>query len=239
MDIQEEVKHGIKIASRADLIWGWSTPAGKSRALRRENFIIEIAGLEENQRVLELGCGTGFHTAEISKSKAKIIGVDISPDLINVARQRANFPNVKFIVADAHNLPFPNKFFDSIVGVSVLHHLEMDKVFKEIRRLLKTKGKIVFSEPNMMNPQIFLMKNIPWFKKLLNEIPNETAFFRSYLSIFLKKQGFKNIKVIPFDFLHPLMPAFLVFFMNRISLSMEKIPLLKEIAGSLLISAER
>ena len=67
---------------------------------------------------------------------------------------------------------------DSVVGSSVLHHLEVDAALKEIWRVLKPGGLVFFTEPNMMNPQIAVQENVPAIKERLGDSsPDETRSF--------------------------------------------------------------
>lgn len=236
----QEIAHGKKIAHEAEMIWGLETPAGKKRAERRGYLIVSLAGIRAGKKVLEVGCGTGVYTEKLAKIiGADIFAIDISPDLLSKARDKIGYANVNFIEADLENLPFPDESFDAVVGVSILHHVGIDEALREIRRVLRPGGSIVFSEPNMMNPQIVIQKNISFIKKRLGDSPGETAFFRWQLSRILENAGFVNVKVVPFDFLHPLMPEKLINFTARFGLILEKFPVVKEFAGSLLISAHR
>jgi hypothetical protein len=91
----------------------------------------------------------------------------------------------------------------------------------------------------MMNPQLLIQKNVKPIKKIriLGETLDETAFFRWRLSHDLKRVGFTDISIVPFDFLHPWTPPFVIPVVNKIGTLAEKIPLIKEIAGSLIINA--
>jgi hypothetical protein len=102
---------------------------------------------------------------------------------------------------------------------------------------LKPGGRIAFTEPNMLNPQIALQKNIPWLKRKLGDSPDETAFFSWKIKKFLTSAGFINVQATPFDFLHPAIPPKLINPVLGISKIAEKTPLLKAIAGSLFIQA--
>ena len=55
---------------------------------------------------------------------------------------------------------------------------EIEEALRDIYRVLKPGGTIYFTEPNMLNPQIAMQKNIPWIKRKLGDSPDETAFFR-------------------------------------------------------------
>ena len=189
------------------------------------------------QKVLELGCGTGYFTQSLAATGAQITAIDISAELLEVARRGCNYTNVTFDIQNAYALTYPDETFDSIVGSSVLHHLEINPALREIHRVLKKGGAIYFTEPNMMNPQIAVQKNVPAIKKRLGDSPDETAFFRGPLKRRLKRVGFHAIRIEPFDFLHPKIPRGSIRVIEEVGRVLEKIPLLREIAGSLYIRA--
>ncbi|MBI4981624.1 MAG: class I SAM-dependent methyltransferase [Candidatus Omnitrophica bacterium] len=235
-----EVIHGKKIKDHAESVWGWASPAGKIRAQRRAEYLCDLGNFVNSNFVLELGCGTGEFTSRfLRKGVKKLAAVDISFDLIKKAKEKCQENKVYFIVADAEALPFKGKAFDEIVGVSILHHLNLGIILREVYRTLKQKGKLVFSEPNMLNPQIFLVKNILFLKRLSGDVDSESAFIRWRVKNTLKGSGFSAIKVFPFDFLHPATPAKLVGFVSLLGRLVERIPVLKEISGSLLIYAQK
>jgi ubiquinone/menaquinone biosynthesis C-methylase UbiE len=187
---------------------------------------------------LEIGCGTGLFTRLVNeKSGASILATDISYELLKEAREK--FPQGKFVLDDAMNMQFADASFDVVFGSSVIHHLDLKKSAQEIYRVLKPGGRMVFAEPNMLNPQIFIQKNIPFIKRWLGDSPDETAIVRWKYKKLLKETGFKNIRIFPYDFLHPLTPRFLIPLVDRLGRLIEKIPLLRELAGSVIIYAEK
>jgi len=236
--LENEIEHGKFLAREgAGEVWNWESPAGKLRWQRRVKIL--TTHLKSSDEVLEIGCGTGYFTKEIAKTGAQVTAIDISPELLNIARQEITGLNVSFLLDNAYELSFKNDSFDSIVGSSVLHHLEIDKAISEMFRVLKPGGSIFFTEPNMMNPQIALQKNIPALKRRLGDSPDETAFFRWSLNKLLRKSGFIEIIIKPFDFLHPALSPSLIQFISSLGEAVEKTPILKEIAGSLYISAKK
>jgi hypothetical protein len=62
------------------------------------------------------------------------------------------------------------------------------------------------SAPNMLNPQIAIQKNVSWVKRKLGDSPDETAFFHWPLQRLLERTGFRDVRIDPFDFLHPKTP---------------------------------
>jgi ubiquinone/menaquinone biosynthesis C-methylase UbiE len=234
--LSHEIEHGkFLISSGAGEVWNWESPAGKVRWRRRVEMLKSV--LHNGDHVLELGCGTGYFTRELVKLNIEIDAIDISPELIEEAKHIIKDKNVSFLVQNAYETHFNAALFDAVIGSSVLHHLEITKAISEIFRVLKPGGVMAFTEPNMLNPQIALQKNIPWLKRKLGDSPDETAFFRWKINKLLHNEGFTDITVMPFDFLHPAIPNKLIGPISATSRIVEKTPLLKEIAGSLYIKA--
>jgi hypothetical protein len=98
---------------------------------------------------------------------------------------------------------------------------------------------MMFTEPNMMNPQVALTKNVPSLKRQAGDSPDETAFFRWQITQKIREHNFVDVSVKPFDFVHPQTPALLLNLTERLTIILEKIPLVKEIAGSLIIQCRK
>jgi SAM-dependent methyltransferase len=237
----KEREHFDRLAeTTGDTWWGNKTPAGIKRLQRRASVVTDRLGRLRDPVILELGCGAGtFSQYVLGLSPARhLIGCDSSPKAVQIAADRcATYDNARFEVADATLLPHPAQTFDAVVGTSILHHLPLEIALQECFRVLKPNGVIWFSEPNMMNPQVAIQKNVGFIKRILDDTEDETAFFRWPLAMTLRKIGFQNVSVQPHDFLHPTIPRLLISFVDRLGRGVEKIPLLREIAGSLWISA--
>ena len=234
--VTKEIRHGRFLAKYgAGEIWNWESPAGKLRWARRVKMLSKHLGA--GMRVLELGCGTGYFTRELARSRADIVAIDVSPELLEIARANCSGRNVRYEIQNASALSYPDGVFDSVVGSSVLHHLEIEEALREIHRVLKAGGTIYFTEPNMLNPQIAVQKNVPWVKRKLGDSPDETAFFRWPLRRLLEQTGYRDVRIDPFDFLHPKTPVPLVNRLNALGQFLEDVPVLSELAGSLYIRA--
>lgn len=236
---EHEIEHGKKLSEGgAEGIWGWGTPAGEVRFKRRAEWISTHAGLKAGIQALEIGCGTGNFTAAFAASGADILALDISENLLEKARARALPENVRFICQPFESLQMMGAF-DAVIGSSVLHHLEIKPALDAIFQLLKPGGTMAFAEPNMLNPQIMIQKNIPWIKERMGDSPDETAFFRGQMIALLKRSGFEEVEVMPLDWLHPAIPAGAIKAFLKIGSVLEKTPLLRSLAGSLYICARR
>ena len=66
--------------------------------------------------------------------------------------------------------------FDTIVGVSVLHHLNMELTLRNTFPVLRPGGRFAFSEPNMANPQVWAERHVSWVARRRHVTEHETAF---------------------------------------------------------------
>ncbi len=238
--LAREIEHHRRIADRAEIIWNWDSPAGRRRADRRAELFVEHGGLAPGRRALELGCGTGVFLERVAASGAEIRGLDLSEDLLDKARLRlAGVANVTLDCGNAEDAPYPNAHFDAVYGSSVLHHLDLDRALKEVHRVLKPGGRLVFAEPNILNPQVAWMFHFEPTKQYFGVSPDEMAFSRFRARTALRRHGFAEVGVEPFDFLHPATPAAWLGSICRLSRGLERVPLLREIAGSLLLRARK
>jgi len=238
--LAREVEHHRVLADRAEIIWNWDSPSGRRRADRRARLFIEHAALRPGRTALELGCGTGVFLTRVAPSGARIRGIDLSPDLLAKAHVKiAALENVELDCGNAEQLPYPDGCFDAVYGSSVLHHLHLEAALGEALRVLRPGGRIVFAEPNILNPQVAFMFHFGLTKRYFGVSPDELAFSRFRSQLALDELGYTEVRVQPFDFLHPATPASWLDGVTRLGALLERIPLLRETAGSQLILARR
>lgn len=221
-------------------MWGWDSPAGRKRAERRGELIARGAGLGPGTRTLEIGCGTGLFTGMFARTGAQIVAVDISGELLAKARER-DLPTrqVRFLEKRFEECEVDGPF-DAIVGSSILHHLEVGESLAKIRALLKPGGVMCFAEPNLLNPQVFIERKFTFLRPWLSYVsPDETAFVRWRIATALRRSGFDEVEITPFDWLHPSTPERLIGTLSAVGRFLERIPVLKEFAGSVLIRCRR
>lgn len=112
---------------------------------------IEI--IPQHARVLDIGCGTGRCSIPLAGKARKVIGVDLSFEMIKCAKRKSQWLKEEirpeFIVADAESLPFCPGSFDAVIGFGILHHVEHPKdVLSEASRVVTEKGLFFALENN-------------------------------------------------------------------------------------------
>jgi ubiquinone/menaquinone biosynthesis C-methylase UbiE len=242
--IEQERSHFDLLAEQFGEVGSYrKTAAGLRRMRRRGRMVTELLRGNTNPYVLEIGIGAGALSQFILEElpSLRLLGYDISPKCVEIAREKycRKYKNAHFEVGDCTKLQHDDNTFDCVCGCSILHHLPLNSTLTECFRVLKPGHFIWFSEPNMLNPQIALEKNVKFLLRWLPSTEAETAFFRWAMVRSLYDAGFKNIQVRPFDFLHPYVPDPLIRIVGAIGKMLEQTPLLKEIAGSLVIQAQK
>jgi ubiquinone/menaquinone biosynthesis C-methylase UbiE len=115
--------------------------------LARYAFAARFAG----RRILDLGCGTGYGTAELAANAAFAAGIDIATEAIAHARSHYPLPNIRFLVGSATAVPFAAQSFDLITAFEVIEHLsDWRSLLDEARRVIAPNGVFLVSTPNKL-----------------------------------------------------------------------------------------
>jgi SAM-dependent methyltransferase len=109
------------------------------------------ARLARGKRALDAGCGAGYGSAELAKSAASVVGLDVAPEAVAFARANYASPNLRFEQASCAALPHPAGAFDLVVAFEVIEHIENWREFlQEVRRVLAPTGQFIVSTPNLL-----------------------------------------------------------------------------------------
>ena len=194
--------------------------------------------------ILEIGCGLGEQAyALASLTGANVTGVDLSTKFIEHAAVTYTHPGLRFIVADLsqHGPAAGHEQYDYIVGNGILHHLyhHLDTFLPVLARWLKPDGRLIFWEPNLLNPYVRLIFSVPFFRRMANLEPDEMAFTPDFIRRKLVAAGFANARVTTRDFLLPNTPEFLIKPLIVAGNWAERIPLVNRMAQSIFFVAGR
>jgi ubiquinone/menaquinone biosynthesis C-methylase UbiE len=155
-----ELKYVSKIGADG-IKWITEKPFGNGsasvRLVREFADILDILGPKEGDLILDAGCGSGWTTEWLALSNFKVIGADIAPDMLKVAKNRLEHKyknefiskNLKicWCAADNQQLPFKSNSFDKIIFYDCLHHTpDWRSVIDEIFPILKPGGHVIFYE---------------------------------------------------------------------------------------------
>jgi SAM-dependent methyltransferase len=101
--------------------------------------------------VLDLGCNAGYGSKIIKASQARVAGVDVSPEVIDLARRNYGALAIEFLCFDGGSLPFADRSFDFVTIFHMIEHLtDYPRFFAEILRVLRPGGKVIFTTPNCL-----------------------------------------------------------------------------------------
>jgi len=172
--------------------------------MERNDTILERVSLLKPEHVLDVGCGCGSFTAELSPHGGKIIAIDSSPALIDRCKIENQKPNITYVCMDARYITYPDAGFDLVMERDCLHHiLEWEKVLDEMMRL---SSKYVLIEEPMDDPRSDAKRNAIRAQRFYLEVQREVGFthylhlpLNSLLGYFRKRGRDIEIKIIKSD----------------------------------------
>ena len=194
----------------------------------------------EGNKVLETGCGHGFASIKCVKQGATAVGIDISPEMIRLARKNAEFNQVtegtSFELMSAQDMSLQDDSFDMVIGSSTLHHLTIESAGKEISRVLKPGGKAIFIEPRIPFKWLVFVRSI--FPNRCDESPGGAQMNDQEIRAF--SQNFSTTEITYFILFSKLSRLPLIGKLNPLlekldAFLIRKIPLLRKFTWSFVL----
>lgn len=156
---------------------GKSLSGFQNRELEQPTMFKLVPKNLKNNKVLDIGCGPGIHLKQYIKRGAEGFGIDISKEMIKLAKKYC--PKGKFKIGSVYDLKFKDDSFDMLTASFSMDHVkDLDKAVGEVKRVLKKDGLFIFSAPH---PVVYMFR-----------VPNEGKYIPSN-SYFDKKPVYYNI----------------------------------------------
>jgi ubiquinone/menaquinone biosynthesis C-methylase UbiE len=171
------------------------TPSEKSRFRRKQMSLVDP---REGEKVLEVGCGTGALSI-LSKlgvgEKGEVAGIDIAPKMVSKAKEKAAKAglDIAFQVASIDELPYPDEYFDAVIGSMMFHHLPVGikrKGLEEIHRVLRGDGRFFLCDFCAPHPVTI----IPMYLMLLWQPYTRYQLFGK-LPELIRESGFGTVRL--------------------------------------------
>jgi SAM-dependent methyltransferase len=109
------------------------------------------ARLTNGRRALDAGCGSGYGAARLARGAREVVGIDLSQETVDEARQQYQAPNLRFECADCLDIPAADGCFDLVVAFEIIEHLsDWRRFLEQARRVLTPDGQFVVSTPNRL-----------------------------------------------------------------------------------------
>ncbi len=153
------------------------------------------------KKILDYCCGSGLNSVLLSKLGARVTGMDISKESVDIAVKRFkkhNLQDYEFYQMDAHSLNFKDNYFDLVVCYKSLLYLNLDKAFSELNRVMKNDAKLIILENIGDN---FIFNYYRFIKHILRsrKYPFELNKLKSK-DIVVSTKLFYNYENVYFDF---------------------------------------
>lgn len=193
---------------------------------------------------MDYGCGIGNVAEKVINFKPKkLVAIDVSGEAIKKAKSETKLEENKidYRVENCENSNLTSDAFDIIYGSGILHHLNLNKSLKELSRILKKGGIILFAEPMATNPIINIYRKFTPKARSVDEHP------LVFQDIRLIESMFKNVEVKYYGFLTLIFFPFykspenskLFRFISGIDRIILKTKYLRFLAWSVLVKAEK
>src|SRR5262245_52531601 len=210
-------------------------------------YAYALLGDVRGRTVVDFGCGSGENALLLARRGAKVLAVDLSFDLIELAKQRLAINRLAgaatFLVGSAHDLPIATGSVDVVFGVAVLHHLDLALASREVHRVLKPGGRGIFQEPVRDSRLLRAVRRCIWYRApdvSPFERPLTTPELQAFASPFrsMTSRGFS----LPFVNLAQVLPPLKAYIHPAYRLDgaiLRRVPALTHFAGGRVIEVTK
>jgi arsenite methyltransferase len=148
---------------------------------------LALMDLQPSDRVLDLGCGTGWASRRLARVVAEVVGLDVADEMLRRAEKASSaFPNIRYVWGSAEKIPAPDNHFTKVLSVeSFYYYAEPGQALDELRRVLAPGGKL-FILINLYKDNHYSLR---WVSEL--KVPVQALSEKEYLAL-LERHGFAH-----------------------------------------------
>lgn len=234
-ELGENVLRGLEGTRDPAQLWHMVEGARPALAYFRRRKIetaLALGSFPPGSTILEVGCGTGDYTLLLARMGFRMVGVDLSPTSIRVAKEKASIlglSDVAFIVSDAEALTgISDNAVGGVVSFSTLRYVPgLEQALRAVWRVLKPEGRAVLDFPNRFCPWFTLLKNRFGVETHIHDHQYST---REIVTLMLRV-GFQEVAARRILFTPYILPARLLPLFKCIDWIGERAPLLNQTAA--------
>lgn len=150
---------------------------------------LPLMGLQPSDRVLDLGCGTGWASRRMARVAGEIVGLDVADEMLRRAEKSSSaFKNIRYVWGSAESIPAADNYFSKVLSVeSFYYYADQGKALDELRRVIAPGGKL-FILINLYKDNHYSLR---WVGEL--KVPVQALSEKEYIAL-LEKHGFSNVQ---------------------------------------------
>jgi ubiquinone/menaquinone biosynthesis C-methylase UbiE len=150
---------------------------------------LALMDLQPADRVLDLGCGTGWASRRMARLAGEVVGLDVADEMLSRAAQASTgFTNVSYVWGSAEKIPAPDNYFTKVLSVeSFYYYADQGKALDELHRALAPGGRL-FILINLYKDNHYSLR---WMSEL--KVPVHALSEAEYKAL-LEKHGFSNVQ---------------------------------------------
>src|SRR5438874_11699810 len=177
--------------------------AGEGEKMERHHLdstakTIRLRNRRTGERVLDLGCGSGWATRLLARlvgdgpeGFGQVVGLDVSDEMVRQAREASkDFENILYVWGSAQQIPWEENFFDKVLSVeSFYYYPDQDRALMELFRVMAPRGRLYI----LINLYKDNQYSLQWVDKL--KVPVQVRSKDEYIEL-LKKHAFENVEAV-------------------------------------------
>lgn len=150
---------------------------------------LALMDLQAADRVLDLGCGTGWASRRMARVAGEVIGLDVADEMLRRAEKASSaFKNIRYVWGSAESIPAADNYFSKVLSVeSFYYYADQGKALDELRRVMAPGGKL-FILINLYKDNHYSLR---WVGEL--KVPVQALSEKEYIAL-LEKHGFSNVQ---------------------------------------------